>query len=135
VSRGGDRGSTIVTSAAVVAVFLTCLFFAVQVLVNLYAVSTVRDAAHDAAQQVAMAGDSADEATVAAAEASADTSVHAQLDRYGKGTVHTYWSVDANEVALRVVLQAPTTTLFGLELPVPYRTIDTTAHVRREVPR
>ncbi len=106
------------------AIFMTLLLFAVQVLVRLYATSTITATAFDAAREVATApGDPSVE--VPNAQASATQ----RLGRFGAShTTFSWLEVDGQQVVLRVVATAPGF-LPGMG---SLRHIDRTITVRRE---
>lgn len=117
-------------SLAGVVVFLGLLLFAAQVVVNLFAASTVTAAAFDAARIAA--GADAGPGSEAAAEAHARTLLGAAgaeasfswswLDVDGEAGV--------DRVALRVVAPSPTSLVPGVE--VPFAVVDRTVEVRVE---
>lgn len=95
------------TTAGVLA-FLFLLLFAVQLLVNLYATSTVSAAGFDAARVAAAKDvDHDDAASVAAARSRAESRFRALLGSSAEGARLT-WVDDADTVRLRVELDTPT---------------------------
>jgi hypothetical protein len=118
-----------VSSVVGVTAFLTLLLFAVQLVLNLYATSTVTAAAFDGARIVAGADGGP------AAEASAEAHIRSILGRYDDlKLTWDYRDTDAiagaDVVALEVDAEHPTR-LLGI-LPIPYQHIDRTITVRME---
>jgi hypothetical protein len=104
-------------------IFLTLLLFAVQVLVRLYATSTLTAAAAGAAEQVADAADPH------AAASQAVVTARQQLGTFGATRTTFVWKViDAQEVVLEVRGQSPS----FLPLPGSWRSIRRTVTVRTE---
>lgn len=129
-THDGEAGTGMIASLAGVVVFLALLLFATQVVVNLYAASTVTAAAFDAARIAA--GADAGPGSEAAAEA------HARSLLGAAGEAASFsWSwldVDAepgpDRVALRVVAPSPTSLVPGVQ--VPFEVVDRTVEVRVE---
>ena len=99
-----DRGAGLLGTSFGILVFLGFLFFAVQLLFNLYATSVVTSATYDAARRVATAGHPATQADTNAAEAAA----REELGRYASRVTFT-WDLasDPTVVKLRVVAANP----------------------------
>jgi hypothetical protein len=87
-------------------VFLSFLFFAVQVVLGLYATSVVTAVAHDAAKTVA----GADAGAGAEAQRSATAAARRALGRLGDD-VELTWSWEGDDVVLRV--RAPRPSVLG----------------------
>ena len=102
--RNRDRGAGLLGTSFGILVFLGFLFFAVQLLFNLYATSVVTSATYDAARRVATVGHPATKADMDAAEAAA----REQLGQYSRRVTFT-WDVtsDPDEVKLQVVATNP----------------------------
>ncbi len=124
-----ERGAGLVATLVGALVFLLCLLFAVQVLVGLYARSVVTAAAYDAARAVAGGGAFGDaggqDATVAAAEATA----RSDLGAIGSRVDFNWQEVDANRVELEVRVAVPQFVPVRL---APLMVIDRTVIVRTE---
>src|SRR4051794_37853132 len=103
-----EAGTGLVSSIAGVVVFLAFLFFAVQLLYNLYATSVVTATAYDAARDVASRDvDHTDPASVRAAEHRAERELRGRLGRYAE-RVRMDWSAsDGSTVRLHVVAVNP----------------------------
>lgn len=80
-SEGGDRGIGVVSSVAGLLVFLSFLLLAAQVLISLFATSTVRSTLNDAASRAAGAGPSRPPAELAQLAADAEESLGRMGDR------------------------------------------------------
>lgn len=105
--RHDERGTGLVGTVAGVAVVLVLLLFAAQVLLDLYARSTITAAAYDAARQVAAGRvDHSDPGALAAAELHAEQRARSVLGRYGQRVAFT-WTVDDQVVRLRVQATTP----------------------------
>jgi Flp pilus assembly protein TadG len=76
-----DRGAGMISSLAGLTVFLLFLLLAVQVLVGLYATSTIRATLHDAASRAAAGGAGTDPADLARLSDQAEASLGAMGDR------------------------------------------------------
>jgi hypothetical protein len=120
-----------VSSVVGVTAFLSLLLFAVQLVLNLYATSTLTAAAFDGARIVAGASGGA------AAEADAERHVRGLLDGYDASALSLEWSyrdVDtipgADVVALTVRAEHPTRLL--ATLPLPFQRVTRTITVRME---
>ena len=121
-----------VSSIVGVTAFLVLLLFAVQLVLNLYATSTVTAAAFDGARIVAGAHGGA------TAEAEAEAHIRSLLSRYAAaGRLDLHWSyrdTDAEPgpdvVALTVDADHPTRLL--AVFPIPYQHVERTITVRME---
>lgn len=127
--RADDRGTGVISTLAGVTVFLLLLFFAVQLLTNLYATSVVTSATDDAARRAATHGHPPSPTELADAEEAA----RALLGRYGQGATFDWGASDADVIRLRVEIRnprfVPLIPLVGLD------EIDRTVTVRIEEPR
>lgn len=131
----GEAGTGLIGTAAGVAVFLTFLLFAVQLTLNLYATSTVTAAGFDAARAVASQRvDHDDRAAVEAAQVEATETLRSLLGEIGRQAELT-WTVGAEVVRLRLVVDAPGVLPSGLAGGVGLRRIERTFEVRIEQPR
>lgn len=124
--RRSERGAGLIATVSGVTVFLAFLLFAVQLLFNLYATSAVTAAAYDAARLVA--GSDGGDTTLA------EDHARQVLGRYAD-RVTFEWSVDADDVALRVTARNPTFLLPALGGALGLDEIDRTVRVRVESPR
>ena len=120
-----ERGAGLIGVSAGVAAFLLLLAFAVQLLFNLYATSSVTAAAYDAARMVA--ADGGDPATVPDAEA------HARevLGRYAERVRFDWERSDDTTVRLHVAADNHNPLFSGLGLTALQR-VDRTVEVRVE---
>lgn len=126
----GERGQSLITSVAAIAVFLGFLMFAVHVCVNLYANSTVTANAYDAARRVARADASGDRATAVRA---AESDLRDNLGRYADRIEELDWSISDEVVELRIVVDNPSFLIFDDGLgDVGVGRIDKTVRVRVE---
>jgi len=129
-----ERGAGLMGLIAGVSVFLVFLLFAVQLLMNLYATSSVTDAAWDGARQVAGARiDHRDPATLSVAEAAAEVRMRAELGHFAERVVFDWSETDAESVAVRVVGTTPRFGLPGMSGPLGFDRIERTVRVRIEV--
>jgi len=127
-----ERGAGLLGTAAGVAVFLVLLLFALQLLVNLYATSTVSAAGFDAARVVASKDvDHHDAGSVASARQRAEERFRSLLGEAGRNATLS-WAGDADTVRLRVSLQTPTLLPRALGDLVAFRHIDRTFEVQVE---
>jgi hypothetical protein len=135
-TRSADEtGAGLLGTLLGVTAFLVVLLFAVHVVVNLYAASTVTAVAFDAAREVAGADGGAD------AEQAAEARARAVLGRAGEPEVlqlsWAYPSTDGDGapdvVELRVRAESPSSLLPGMSMPVS--SLDRTIRVRLERPR
>jgi len=105
----------------------------VQLLISLYATSTVTSAANDGARVVAgRRVDHRDGAEVDTARAAAEQQVRSQLGRFGERVAFDWSASTADTVALRVQADAPTLLLPGLGRVIGIGHIDRTVRVRVE---
>lgn len=130
-SLGDETGSGLVDSITGVTVFLSLLFLATHLVLNLYATSTVTAVAFDAARIVAAKGGGQ------AAEAQAEAQARRMLSRYQEnGELHFEWNypkasdAQIDRVELRVLAEHPTNLL--AVVPMPYQRVDRTLVVRME---
>lgn len=128
-----EEGQSLISAVAGVAVFLGFLFFAVHLVVSLYATSSVTGHAYDAARRVAAADiDHSDPAAVAAAQRRAEADVRASLGEYAERIEPFDWSgTDADVVRLRVRADNPSFLVFADGL-LGVEEIDRTVTVRVE---
>jgi Flp pilus assembly protein TadG len=130
--RPRDAGTGLVSTVAGVAVFLAFLFFAVQLLYNLYATSVVTATAYDAARDVASGEvDHTDQAAVRAAEHRAETELRARLGRYSARVTVDWRASDASTIRLHVTAQNPDLLFHSAGL-LGFDEIDRTVTVRVE---
>ncbi len=129
----GDPGTGLIATFAAVIVFLAFLLFAVQLLVHLYATTSVTSAAFDGARMVAGSRtDHGDPTAVAAARGAAEVRMRDELGSFGR-TVHFDWSgSDTQVVQVRLVGDAPGFLWPGLGDVAGARHIDRTVRVRVE---
>lgn len=128
-----ERGQSLVTSVAAIAVFLGFLMFAVHICVNLYADTTVTANAYDAARRVARAEAADGDRGAAAARAEAD--LRDNLGRFAS-RVEIDWEITDDVVALHVVADNPSFLVFddllGIDDIGGVGEIDKTVRVRVE---
>ncbi len=129
----GDRGTGLIASFAAVVVFLAFLLFAVQLLVGLYATTSVTSAAFDGARLVA--GDQVDHADPvdeADARMAGDARIRSELGAFGR-TAEIDWSASTDqEIVVRVQGDAPRFLFPGLQHALGTGHIDRTVEVRVE---
>jgi Flp pilus assembly protein TadG len=127
--RNRDRGAGLLGTSFGILAFLGFLFFAVQLLFNLYATSVVTSATYDAARQVATSGHRATQADLDAAEATA----RGELGQYGRRVRFT-WDIESDPtvVKLRVVAMNPRFLAPAIDSLVGLDEIDRTVEVRVE---
>jgi hypothetical protein len=131
-----EHGTGLISTIAGVAVFLAFLLFAVQLLMNLYATSAVTDAAWDGARHVAGARvDHSDAIAVAAAEATAEVRMRAELGRFADRVIFDWSATGVEVVSVRVRGTTPRFGLPGLSGPLRFDVIDRSVHVRVETIR
>jgi hypothetical protein len=131
-----ERGSGLIGIIAGVSVFLAFLLFAVQLLINLYATSSVSDAAWDGARQVAGARiDHRDPSSVARAEAAAEARMREELGRFSERVAFDWTGTDADAVVVHVRGTNPRFGMPGLSGPLGFDRIDRSVLVRVEVLR
>lgn len=132
VRSAGERGTGVLSSIAGVAAFLVFLLFGVQLLANLYAVSTVSAAGLDAARTVASKNvDHSDPGSIRAAQASAEAQFHSLLGAAADGA-ELHWSVDGSTVRLQVIVDAPIILPPSLGDELAFSRIDRTFEVHVE---
>lgn len=130
--RRGEAGTGLLGSAAGVAVFLALLLFAVQLLTNLYAASTVSAAGLDAARRVAAREvDHGSVASVEAAERQAEAGFRDLTGRLGDDAQLT-WTVDGTYVRLEVRVQSPAILPAPIRRPLAFDHLERTYVVRIE---
>lgn len=126
--RHGDRGAGLLSTSFGILFFLGFLFFAVQLLFNLYATSVVTSVTYDAARSVAASGHVATQDDLAAAEARARDS----LGRYASRATFEWDLSDPDVVKLRVHAENPRFLGPGIDSLAGFDVIDRTAVVRVE---
>lgn len=110
VAEERDRGQSLVTSVAAIAVFLAFLMFAVHICVNLYADTTVTANAYDAARRVARAD--VGEGGRAAVAVQAEADLRRNLGRYSSRIRDIDWDITADVVALSIRVDNPSFLVF-----------------------
>jgi len=102
-----ESGTGLISSAAGATAFLMLMLFAVQLLTNLYATTTVTAAGLDAARTVASRSvDHTDRASVSAAQSRAEAQFRQMLGSIGREATLT-WSGDGRVIRLRVEVRPP----------------------------
>ena len=130
-----EDGTGLIGSAAGVAAFLLFLLFAVQLIANLYATSTVTAAGYDAARSVASASvDHDDPQSVASAQREAERHLRDLLGTMGR-TAELSWSSDGEQIRLRLVVDSPGIIPSSVRDTTGLRRIDRTFVVRIEQTR
>jgi hypothetical protein len=124
-----ERGQSLITSVAAIAVFLGFLMFAVHICVNLYANTTVTANAYDAARRVARAEVAGGDRGAAAARAEAD--LKENLGRYSSRIRDIDWTITDDVVELHIVVENPSFLIFT-DADVGVGEIDKTVRVRVE---
>ena len=128
-ARPGEQGTGLFGSMMAILVFLAFLFFAVQLLSNLYATSVVTANGFDAARTVAAA--TAEGGCGRDAMAAAEADVRARMGDAGE-RLHFDWSgSDDDVVRLHLTAENRRLALFG-SAPLPFTRIDRTIEVRVE---
>jgi Flp pilus assembly protein TadG len=124
-----DRGAGLLSTSFGILFFLGFLFFAVQLLFNLYATSVVTSVTYDAAREVATTGHPATQADMDAAV----TRARQQLGGYAS-RVEFQWDVtsDPDVVKLRVIATNPRFLGPVIDTFVGFDVIDRTVQVRVE---
>ena len=124
-----DRGAGLLSTSFGILFFLGFLFFAVQLLFNLYATSVVTSVTYDAARAVATSGHPATQADLDTAEARAKQ----QLGKYAN-RVTFQWDTQSNPevVKLRVIATNPRFLGPAIDTFVGFDVIDRTVEVRVE---
>lgn len=121
--RASDRGTAVVGTFVGFVILLVLLLFSAQVLVRLYATSSLTTAATRAAQEVAQSPDPI------AAVPDAVAAARSELGTFGaQHTLFIWKEVDANQVVLEVRAISPE----FVPVPVGWRVIDRTVTVRTE---
>lgn len=123
-----ERGQSLITSAAAIAVFLGFLMFAVHVCVNLYANSTVTANAYDAARRVASAQAAGDRQAVADR---AGDDLEENLGDLADRIEVLEWTIDGDMVELHIVIENPSFLIFS-DADVGLGKIDKRVRVRIE---
>lgn len=124
-----ERGQSLITSVAAIAVFLGFLMFAVHICVNLYANTTVTANAYDAARRVARA-EAAGGGRVAAAE-QAEADLKDNLGRYSSRIESIDWTLGEDVIELHIVVDNPSFLVFS-DADLGVGEIDKTVRVRVE---
>lgn len=131
--RAGDRGTGVISSLAGTTVFLGFLFFAVQLLFNLYATSVVTANAYDAARHVASSSiDHGNARSAAQARVTAEAEARGRMGRYATRVRAFDWSrTTPDAVRLRIRADNPNLLLFGAA-SLGFDHVDRTIVVRTE---
>ncbi|MEJ7584492.1 MAG: hypothetical protein WKF43_10510 [Acidimicrobiales bacterium] len=130
--RPSQRGAGLLSSVAGITVFLGFLFFAVQLLYNLYATSVVTANAYDAARQVASSEvDHGDAGSVSEARRSAEAEARARMGRYQSRVDAFEWD-RSTPAAVRLRVRAHNPDLLLLGGLLGFDDIDRTVVVRTE---
>ena len=135
----GEAGTGLIATWSGFAVFLALMFFAVQVLFNLWTASMVTAAASDAARKVASV-DTADPAARPAAEQAAQIAAEAGFRRLVGGyasrvTVFEWRDTDPDAVQLHVETRNPSflvRALVDTSNLLPFQHLSRTFRVRKE---
>lgn len=128
-----EAGQTLVSSVAAVAVFLGFLFFAVHLVISLYATTSVTGEAYSAARKVASADiDHGDPGEVARAQRQAEADLRGSMGGYSERIESLDWSDStADVVSLHIRAQNPSFLVFATA-PLGVEQIDRTVEVRVE---
>lgn len=130
-----EDGTGLIGSAAGVAAFLLFLLFAVQLIANLYATSTVTAAGYDAARSVASASvDHRNPQAVAVAQQEAERHLRDLLGTMGR-SAELSWSSDGDQIRLHLVVDSPGIIPSSVRDTTGLRRIDRTFVVRIEQTR
>jgi Flp pilus assembly protein TadG len=124
--RSRDRGAGLLSTSFGILFFLGFLFFAVQLLFNLYATSVVTSATYDAARSVAASGHPATATDAAEARA------REALGSYASRVTFTWDLADPEVVKLRVTAVNPRFLGPAIDSLVGFDVIDRTVVVRVE---
>jgi hypothetical protein len=125
-----------VSTIAGVTVFLAFLFFAVQLLFNLYATSVVTSTAYDGARLVASSEvDHGDPVAVSIARHRAESHMRDVMGEYSARVQFDWSGSGAGTVSLRVRARNPRLTFGDLDQRLGFHEIDRTIRVRVEEPR
>jgi hypothetical protein len=127
----GERGAGVFSTAFGVAGFVLFLFLAVQLMVNLFFVSSVTSAAHDAATAAAHAGAGPPSGR---ALQEAEDDFRRALGATGRRAAVSWDTSDPDVVELHVRVRYPDLALRGLSFPF-FETLDRTVRVRVEQPQ
>jgi len=124
-----DRGAGLLGTSFGILVFLGFLFFAVQLLFNLYATSVVTSATYDAARRVATVGHNATQADIDKSEAAARDALGGYAQR-----VRFDWDVASDPSVVRLHVKAKNPRFLGpsIDTLVGFDEIDRTVVVRVE---
>jgi hypothetical protein len=130
-----DRGTALVGTLVGVLVFIVFLFAATQLLLALYATSTVTAVATDAARSVASRRvDHTDPRVVAAAEREATAAARRSLGAFGR-QVRFDWTLDRDTIRLRVRAENRRLSIPGFAALDGFTHVDRTVVLRLETPR
>lgn len=121
---GRQRGSGMISALAGVVAFLGFVFFAVQLMFNLYATSVVTANGFDAARQVA----------AATSPAEAEAQARSRMGRYGQRVKFNWNGTNTDVVRLEVTAANPRLLLFSSSV-LPFTNIKRHIEVRVERPR
>ncbi len=133
--RHCEHGTGLIGSAAGTTVFLLFLLFAVQLITNLYATSTVSAAGYDAARFVASRQvDHRNPDAVAHAKLQAEEQLRALLGGMGR-QADLSWEVTGSSVRLTIHVRAPGILPSAMDGGAGRRVIDRTFAVRIEQQR
>lgn len=131
-ARDAEGGSGYVGTTAGVGAFLLLLLFAVQLLANLYATTTISAAGLDAARIVASKEvDHTDPGSVSSARVRAEARFRSLLGRVGDRASLT-WADDLDVVRLRVIVDTPMILPRALGTVVAFGRVDRTFEVHVE---
>ena len=124
-----DRGAGLLGTSFGILVFLGFLFFAVQLLFNLYATSVVTSATYDAARRVATVGHRATQADIDKSERAARDALGGYAPR-----VTFEWDVTSDPTVVRLHVKATNPRFLGpsIDTLVGLDEIDRTVVVRVE---
>lgn len=125
----GQRGTGTISSIAAVAVFLGFMFFAVQLLFNLYATSVVTANGFDAARQVATQQD--DETSVESLVGQAEGEARARMGSYADRVEFDWSGTDEDVVRLHLTTDNPRLLVFASGA-LPFTHLDRRIEVRVE---
>jgi hypothetical protein len=129
-----ERGTALVGTLVGVLVFIVFLFAAVQLLLALYATSTVTAVATDAARSVASRRvDHTDPRAVAAAEREATAAARHSLGAFGR-RVRFDWTMDRDTIRLRVRAENRRLSIPGFAALDGFTHVDRTVVLRLETP-
>lgn len=123
-----ERGQSLITSVAAIAVFLGFLMFAVHICVNLYANTTVTANAYDAARRVARVS-AEDDRGAAAAQAEAD--LRENLGGYSSRIRELRWTLGEDVISLYIRVENPSFLIFS-DADVGVGEVEKTIRVRVE---